>query len=70
MSNKKNKGNENKGDENMDAILDTGYKRLNINALNFSSKELNSEETLKDSTPIKWAKEILSGEREVIIKKQ
>lgn len=65
---KESKCAENKGDENMDAILNTGYKKLNINALNFSAKEVGSEEALKESTPIQWAKEILTGERKVVIK--
>lgn len=47
-----------------------GYKRLNIGALNFMSEEQIDKEKVEDITPIQWVKEVLSGEKQVIIKKQ
>lgn len=46
------------------------YKRLNIGALNFMSEEQIDKEKVEDVTPIQWVKEVLSGEKQVIIKKQ
>lgn len=46
------------------------YKRLNIGALKFMSEEQIDEEKMEDVTPIQWVKEVLSGEKQVIIKKQ
>lgn len=56
--------------DSMNAVAKNEYKRLNFSTLNFSDKEISSEEALKDVTPVTWAKEVLSGEREVIIKKK
>lgn len=56
--------------DSMNAVAKSGYKRLNFSTLNFSDKEISSEAALKDATPITWAKEVLSGEREIIVKKK
>ena len=48
----------------------TGYKRLNFNALNFTNNENTKEKNIEDISPIKWSKEVLSGEKQVIIKKK
>lgn len=47
-----------------------GYKRLNLSSLNFMSDEQVDKENVEDVTPIQWVKEVLSGEKQVIIKKQ
>lgn len=47
-----------------------GYKRLNLGSLNFMSDEQVDKENVEDVTPIQWVKEVLSGEKQVIIKKQ
>lgn len=46
------------------------YKRLNFGALNFADSKEVDEECIEDITPIHWAKEVLSGEKTVVIKKQ
>jgi len=52
------------------AVERNGYKRLNLGTLNFAEKKDINEEFIEDITPIQWTKEILSGEKKVIIKKQ
>ena len=47
-----------------------GYKRLNFGTLNFAEKKEVDEENIEEITPIDWVKEVLSGEKQVIIKKQ
>ena len=47
-----------------------GYKRLNLGSLNFMSDEQVDKENVEDVTPVQWVKEVLSGEKQVIIKKQ
>lgn len=43
-------------------------KRLNFDKIsNRCKKSISSAEALKDITPIAWAKEVLSGEKKVII---
>lgn len=65
------KGSKNQKEEDtMNASTTSEYKRLNFSDLNFSDEEISFEEALKDVTPIDWAKEVLSGERKVIIKKK
>lgn len=48
----------------------SGYKRLNFGTLNFADRKDINEEFVEDITPIQWKKEVLSGEKKVIIKKQ
>lgn len=57
--------------DSMNAVVmeRSGYKRLNFGALNFADREDVNEECIDDITPIQWTKEILSGEKKVIIKK-
>lgn len=55
---------------NATVIERNGYKRLNFGALNFVDKKEINEECMEDITPIHWAKEVLSGEKQVVIKKQ
>lgn len=52
------------------AIERSGYRRLNFSTLNFSDSKKTVEDSMEDITPIKWSKEVLSGEKKVIIKKQ
>lgn len=47
-----------------------GYKRLNFSALNFASEEQVDKDNVEEVTPVQWVKEVLSGEKKVIIKKQ
>ena len=47
-----------------------GYKRLNLGSLNFMNDKQVDKENVEDVTPIQWAKQVLTGEKQVIIKKQ
>ncbi len=46
-----------------------GYKRLNLNTLNFADDSQINKENV-EATPIQWAKEVLSGDKQVIIKRE
>lgn len=61
-----------KEDDNMSAmaVQRTGYKKLNLSALNYADKIITSEEALKNVAPLEWSEKVLSGEKKVIIKKQ
>ena len=48
----------------------SGYKRLNFGTLNFADNKNVIEDSVEDITPIKWAKDVFAGEKQVIIKKQ
>ena len=60
-----------KEDDSMNTVSmeRNGYRRLNFGTLNFSNKNEINEESMENITPIHWAKEVLSGEKKVIIKK-
>lgn len=47
-----------------------GYRRLNFDALNFTSDENINKKDIDDIAPIKWSKEVLTGEKQVVIKKK
>lgn len=65
------KMNEKEADSVVSATFERkGYKRLNIGALEFMSEDQVDKEKAEDATPIQWVKEVLSGEKQVIIKKQ
>lgn len=57
--------------DSMNAITEerTAYKRLNFSTLNFMDKK-TVKDSIEDITPIKWSEEVLSGEKQVIIKKR
>lgn len=47
-----------------------GYKRLDFSKLNFADeKDLNIDST-EVIPPIQWSESVLSGERQVLIKRQ
>lgn len=71
MKKEVNNNNEKKEDDSMNAtaIERTGYKRLNFSALNFSENE-GTEKKIEEIAPIKWSKEVLSGDKQVLIKKK
>lgn len=48
----------------------SGYKRLNFATLNFSDDEAEFENDMEEITPIQWAKEVIAGNKQVLIKKQ
>jgi hemin uptake protein HemP len=45
------------------------YKRLDFSKLNFSDKDITTEEALRDVVPFLWSEEVLQEEKKVIIKK-
>lgn len=47
-----------------------GYKRLNLELLNFADESEIDKECVEDIAPIRWSKKVLSGEKSVVIKKQ
>lgn len=47
----------------------TGYKRLNFSSLNMTSEKIG-DKSVENITPVKWSKEVLSGERQIVIKKK
>ncbi len=47
-----------------------GYKRLKLDTLNFLSDDQVDKEKVEDVTPIQWVKEVFTGEKQVVIKKQ
>lgn len=67
-------GNENKNtneeEEKMMNKTAEQYKRLDFSKLNFNPNPISTEKSLRDVTPIKWSKEILSGERKVTFHKK
>jgi len=70
MSEKKEHDEKEVDSMNAVAVDRSGYKRLNFGTLNFADTKDINEECIEDITPIQWKKEILSGEKKVIIKKQ
>ena len=70
MNKKKERGEKEVDSMNAMAMERNGYKRLNFGTLNFADRKEINEECIEDITPIHWAKEVLSGEKTVIIKKQ
>lgn len=56
----------------MNAIVEErkGYKRLNFADLNFTDEKEVDKEFVDDIFPIHWTKDILYGDKKVIIKKQ
>lgn len=58
--------------DSMDAVTmeRNGYKRLNFGTLNFADDKKVDKENMENITPIHWVKEVLTGEKQVIIKKQ
>jgi hypothetical protein len=51
------------------AMKHNGYKTINFETLNFSSKEDCENEYREDISPIQWTKEVLTGKKQVVIKK-
>lgn len=45
------------------------YRKLDFSKLTFSDKTMSSSEALKDVIPFEWSDEVLSGEKELIIRK-
>lgn len=45
------------------------YRRLDLNSLNFSDDIISYEEALENVTPLKFANEIIFGERKLNITK-
>ena len=65
MQNEDNKTDERKG-EDMNTIVETGYKRLDKSKLKNRKRTIvSSEEALKNVTPIKWSNEVLNGTKTV-----
>lgn len=62
--------NENINTKGVDSMERAGYKRLDFNSLNFTDEKNESKKPVEDITPIKWSKEVLSGKKQVIIKKK
>lgn len=57
-------------DDTMNVTVERqGYKRLDFSKLNFSDKVVTAEEALQDVIPFKWSKDVLQGNKKVIIKK-
>lgn len=54
----------------VDSMERAGYKRLDMNSLNFANDKNVNEKSVEDITPIKWSKEVLSGKKQVIIRKK
>ncbi|WP_165920870.1 hypothetical protein [Muricomes intestini] len=46
------------------------YKRLDFSKLNFDPTPISTEESLRDITPIKWSKDVLSGKRKITLHKK
>ncbi|TCS80741.1 hypothetical protein EDD59_105124 [Muricomes intestini] len=55
-------------DENMNNTAE--YKRLDFSKLNFDPTPISTEESLRDITPIKWSKDVLSGKRKITLHKK
>lgn len=47
-----------------------GYRRLNLRSLSFMDNEKIDKENIETVTPIQWSKDVLSGKKQVVIKKQ
>lgn len=47
----------------------TKYRRLNFSNLNFADEKEINKEFVDDISPIHWTKDILLGDRKVIVKK-
>ena len=45
-----------------------GYKKLNMDLITKKpSRTISSDEALRDSTPIKWSDDVLSGKKKVVL---
>lgn len=57
--------------DSMNAVAEerTAYKRLNFSTLKFTDKNIN-QDSIEDIIPIKWSKEVLSGKKQIVIKKR
>lgn len=67
--NKGGKGNINNKPWEADTVNTTMHKRLDFSKINFSKKEITTEEALKDVSPIPWTNDVLKGNKKVIVKK-
>ena len=45
------------------------YKRLDFGTLNFANDEEIDKEKVEDVTPIHWSESVVSGTKQVVIKK-
>lgn len=62
---------EKEDDSMMGSIVERkGYRRLNLRSLSFMDNKKIDKENIETVTPIQWSKEVLSGKKQVVIKKQ